>query len=126
MSELDKSGPDVLDRLMIRSKDRMDYLEMERAMRKNWKHAYSPTDKQVDALMRAHNQRIDEQRPIRYKPRIKRYWKSLGGKEFPALASAGIVRKTYRTRGTRTTRYIVPGRAGLFSLGSARKLFAQL
>lgn len=123
---MDKSAPDVLDRLMIRSKDKMDFIDMEIAMRKNWKHAYAPTNKQVDALMNAHNQRIDEQRPIRYKPRQKRYWKSLGGKEFPALASAGIVRKTYLTGGTRTTRYIIPGRAGLFGLSRARQIFGQL
>lgn len=116
----------MLDRLLIKTGQKKDYMEMYAEIQKNWKHAYAPTDKQVSALMDAYNQRVAEKPPIRYKPRIKRYWKSWKGKEYPALASAGIIRKTYATRGTRTTRYIVPGRAGLFGLAKARQLFAQI
>ena len=123
---MDKQGPDILDRLLIKTGQMKDYLEMEQEIRKNWQHAYSPTDKQVSGLLDAYNQRVREAAPIRYKPRRKEYYQIFGGKRLPKLASAGIVRKTYRTRGTRTTRYIVPGRSGLFSLASARKLFLEI
>ena len=54
------------------------------------------------------------------------YYRHMGGKFYPRLASRGIKRVTYLRAGVRLTRYSVPGSRGLYSLGSARQIFESL
>ena len=54
------------------------------------------------------------------------YYRHMGGKVYPKLASRGIKRVTYLRAGVRLTRYSVPGSRGLYSLGSARQIFQSL
>ena len=80
---------------------------------------------QIDAL----TEEIKARRP--YQPVVDkvdnaRYFRHMGGKYYPRLASVGIKRTTYTRLGVTLTRYQIPGRAGLFSLGSARKIFGNL
>ena len=121
-----KEEDDFLDRFDIDIGEIHDIDDMRKAMLKNWEHAYSPTDKQVGALMNA-VKRNPDYTPI--KPTAKRtklFTRTPLGRVIPRLASVGIKRKTYIRSGQRVTRYIVPGRAGLFGLKSARQIFGQL
>ena len=54
------------------------------------------------------------------------YYRHMGGKFYPRLASRGIKRITYTRAGVRLTRYSIPGSRGLYSLGSARQIFGNL
>lgn len=117
---------DMLDRMDITDPRKLDYLEMERLMRRNWQHAYTPTDKQVQSMLDTHNARIPADFGGGLLPSGKQYVRLSSGRMLPKLASVGIVRKTYRRGGIRVTRYVVPGRAGLFGLSRARELFREL
>ena len=89
------------------------------------KEGREASGKQVDALTDAikHNQEL--QKPI-LEPLKPDYYRHMGGKQYPRLASRGIKRLTYTRAGISLTRYQVPGRQGLFSLGSAREIFGNL
>lgn len=89
------------------------------------KEGREATPAQIEAL----KDEIRERRPAQpsiAKPNQERYYRHMGGKFYPRLASVGIKRTTYTRLGVRLTRYQIPGRAGLFSLGSARKIFGNL
>ena len=90
----------------------------------NWTHKYDITGNQVGAL------RDDWERARDFMPTKpvdeNFYYKSKAGNYFPRLASKGIKRVTFKVAGVNRTRYVVPGRSGLFSLGSARQIFEEL
>ena len=121
-----KEEDDFLDRMDIDIGEVHDKDELMKEMMKNWEHAYRPTDKQVDALWNS-VKRNPEFTTVKVKAkRTKLLTRTPSGRYIPRLASAGIKRKTYVRSGVRITRYIVPGRAGLFNLSSARQIFGQL
>lgn len=117
---------DFLDRLDVDITDIGDEMDMEKAMLANWEHAYNPTSKQVDALLGAVRKRQADRLPPPIQKPGKLWTKTPKGRLIPRLASAGIRRKTYTRAGRRLTRYIVPGRSGLFGLARARQIFGQL
>lgn len=117
---------DFLDRLDIDVADYEDELEFEKAMLKNWEHAYNPTSKQVSALFPVMRERAARAHAPPAKSKGKLWTKTPKGRLIPRLASAGIRRKTFTQRGRNITRYFVPGRAGLFGLTRAREIFGQI
>ena len=122
----EKQEDAFLDRLDIDITDVKDELDMEKAMLRNWEHAYNPTTKQVEAIFHATQRKQAIQTESVLESKGKKWTRTPLGRLIPRLASMGIKRKTYVTRGRRTTRYIIPGRAGLFGLSRARQIFGQL
>lgn len=117
---------EFLKRMDMNIRNIHDKNQMKKELMDNWLHAYDPTQKQVDALWNA-TQRRPEYEPVELRSgRAKKWTQTPTGKRIPRLASVGIRRKTFYTRGRRQTRYIVPGRAGLFGLSTARQIFGQL
>ena len=89
------------------------------------KQDYDHTGKQLDAMKDAIRNKQAAARPIA-EPLKPDYFRHSGGNQYPRLAARGIKRITYTSGGTRFTRYSIPGSRGLYSLGSARKIFHNL
>ena len=116
----------MLKRFRIGKGQVADQNDLRQAMLKNWDHKYSPTNRQVEAMFDQLklDKALKEVEPV--KP-TQYYQTTRSGRQIPRLASKGIRRITYQTRGGgRQTRYIVPGRRGFYSLGRAREIFSGI
>ena len=104
----------------------MDDSEIKRYIDDIWnRQDYKHTDTQLEALKDA----VRRSRPESLAGNLVKqesYYRHMGGKFYPRLASRGIKRVTYESLGTRFTRYVIPGSRGLYSLESARKIFQSL
>lgn len=104
----------------------MDQWDIQQSIEEIWgKQDRDITSAQSEALAGA----VDAQRPSAppvQAPAPEGYYRHMGGNYYPRLASKDIRRVTYERAGVRLTRYHIPGSRGLYSLGSARKIFESL
>lgn len=120
---------DMLDRFDIPLHSVKDRKELKAAIEARWAHRHAPTDLQIDALAGAYEKRERLFPPPPPPPESrpeKLYTTTRAGTQIPRLASIGIKRITFETRYGRQTRYVIPGRKGLFGLESAREIFRSV
>ena len=115
---------DFLDRFDIDIDDEDTLADLIEKIEARWQHKYDMTDIQKSAIERDWQAAADIQEQINTSR--DDYYRTSAGNYFPRLATKGIRRVTFKVAGVSRTRYVIPGRQGLFSLGSARKAFRSL
>ena len=104
----------------------MDYDDIQEAIEDIWgKQGRDTYLSQSEALADTIRDQQPSGPPVQA-PVPEGYYRHMGGNYYPRLASKGIKRVTYTSGGARFTRYSIPGSRGLYSLGSARKIFGNL